>query len=220
MQSGALMSEDSLLYIADPMCSWCWGFAPVVQHIRDVFREQLPVMVIMGGLRPGTTEAMDKAMKEKIKGHWEQVGKVTGQPFDLGFFERDGFVYDTEPASRAVITVRSMDPDMAHLYLERVQRAFYAENMDITDGAILCELAKEAEVNVAQFERLFASVEMKAETLGEFESVQKAGISGFPTLIAGSSTDGYGVITSGYRPKEHVEEIIKSWFETRTENSE
>ena len=45
------MSHRFLVYFADPMCSWCYGFSPVIREIADHFGERLPVEVVMGGLR-------------------------------------------------------------------------------------------------------------------------------------------------------------------------
>ena len=90
----------NLLYIADPMCSWCWGFSPVIELVRKNFENQLPMQVLMGGLRPGTNEPMGDSMKNEIKEHWKHVHQATGQPFDYSFFDRKGFVYDTEPAAQ------------------------------------------------------------------------------------------------------------------------
>ena len=30
------MSRNRLIYVMDPMCSWCWGFAPVAQALIAV----------------------------------------------------------------------------------------------------------------------------------------------------------------------------------------
>ncbi|MFQ5523922.1 MAG: DsbA family protein, partial [Acidimicrobiia bacterium] len=38
-----------LIYVGDPMCSWCWGFAPEIEDLADEY----PVEVVVGGLRPG-----------------------------------------------------------------------------------------------------------------------------------------------------------------------
>jgi len=53
-QTTAAPSRAHLLYVADPMCSWCWGFAPVIADICAAFGDRLPVRPVMGGLRPGT----------------------------------------------------------------------------------------------------------------------------------------------------------------------
>ena len=33
------MTDMSLVYFSDPMCSWCWGIATVIAAIEDAFGE-------------------------------------------------------------------------------------------------------------------------------------------------------------------------------------
>ena len=113
-----------LLYVADPMCSWCYGFTPAVQALQDHFAARLPIQLLMGGLRAGNTTPMTDADKQKSRGHWERVAEASGQPFNHAFFDREGFVYDTEPACRAVVTMRLLNPPIALGYMHRVQQAF------------------------------------------------------------------------------------------------
>lgn len=128
-----------LIYFADPMCSWCWGFASVVTDIEQSL--ELPVRLILGGLRPGTTAPMSGSDKASMREHWEHVHEMTDQPFDWEFFERSDFVYDTEPACRAVVVLRRHGQALAALH--RIQRAFYAQNTDVTDPSNLAKIAGE-----------------------------------------------------------------------------
>ena len=41
-------AQRHLVYFADPMCSWCWGFEPVISGLVDHFGERLPVTLIIG----------------------------------------------------------------------------------------------------------------------------------------------------------------------------
>ena len=75
--------KKELIYIGDPMCSWCWGFSPVLQEIRKQFQDHLAFSVIVGGLRAGTSENLTEDLKQDIRGHWTEVNKMTGQPFHL-----------------------------------------------------------------------------------------------------------------------------------------
>lgn len=195
------------------MCSWCWGFSPVIESVREHFGGELPVDLLLGGLRPGTTQAMDDALKASIRGHWQHVHERTGQPFDFSFFDRSGFVYDTEPPSRAAVAVRRLDPGSVFGYLKRVHRAFYAENRDVTDGRVLRELASESGIDRDVFTEMFAAEETRRETLEDFAAARRLGINGFPALIAGRDRDGYEVIAVGYRPYDQVEGLIHSWLE-------
>ena len=89
------MNDEILWYFADPMCSWCWGFSPVVEALREEYRPRLKIALVMGGLRPGTTEAISASSRDDILHHWRQVHERSGQPFHFEGAMPEGFVYDT-----------------------------------------------------------------------------------------------------------------------------
>lgn len=207
-----------LVYFADPMCSWCWGFSPVIEAVRERLVGDIPIRLILGGLRPGTTEPMDDAAKSNIREHWDHVHQASGQPFDYAFFEREGFVYDTAPACRAVVTARRLDAGLAMPFLRVLHQAFYAANTDITGRETLSGLAAECGLDRADFEREFDTAETRVETRADFEIARQAGITGFPSLLAGNSDEGgYGVITLGFQPADKIDSLIEAW---RTQASE
>ncbi len=206
------MAEPQLIYFADPMCSWCWGFAPTIAAIRDRYGDQLPVSVILGGLRPGTIEPMTPKLSETIRDHWRHVAEASGQPFDFAFFDRKGFIYDTEPSARAVVAMRSHSPERALSFMNRIQRAFYAENRDITDIEVLAELALQFGLTRAEFLADMASDTIRNETLSDFMVAQRTGVTGFPTLIAGTGgSTGWALITEGFQPKERILALLERW---------
>jgi putative protein-disulfide isomerase len=131
---------------------------------------------------------------------------------------REGFVYDTEPACRAVITLRRLDPPRALAFMGAIQCAFYAENRDITSGAVLADIAEEQGHDRAAFESMFLSPEVRNETFRDFLVAQELGIQGFPTLIAGNDTEGYVLVTSGYRPLDGLPEAIETWLASISTN--
>ncbi|MEW6590508.1 MAG: DsbA family protein, partial [Pseudomonadota bacterium] len=98
------MSKPILWYFADPMCSWCWGFSPSIEALRGEYQERLRIALVLGGLRHETTP-MTTAQREEILHHWHAVHTRTGQPFRFDGALPEGFVYDTEPACRAVATM-------------------------------------------------------------------------------------------------------------------
>ena len=199
------------------MCSWCWGFAPTVESIWQRFGDALPIRLMMGGLRPGTTKLLDEAGRRTIRQHWEHVREASGQPFDFRFFERENFIYDTEPASRAVVVVRRSGSD-ALTYLSRVHAAFYAENQDVTDEQVLADLALPVGLARDGFVQAFRSEEVRQETWRDFATAQRAGITGFPTLIAGVG-DGaeYTLVTQGYQPADRIILPLVSWLQATSQ---
>jgi putative protein-disulfide isomerase len=203
-----------LLYVADPMCSWCYGFAPVIEGLAEHFGDRLPVNLMMGGLRAGNTSPMTPEDKQSISGHWRKVAAATGQPFDYGLFERDGWIYDTEPACRAVVTMRLLNPRLALAYKSRVQQAFYAENRDTTAEPVLADIAAEAGVDREMFFAELVSPEARNATFRDFLTAQESGIRGFPTLLAGDGTGNYLVVTNGYRPLDGLPDALEKWLES------
>jgi len=204
-----------LLYVADPMCSWCWGFSPVVTALAARFHEAAPLEVVMGGLRPGTTNPMADDMKSTIREHWRHVQEASGQPFDFGFFDRGSFVYDTEPACRAVVAARGLDRTRALAFLSAVQAAFYRDGRDVTDPGVLADVAAEEGFTRPEFEDAFGGAEARNQTAGDFDAAARLGATGFPTLLG---LDGRSVIalTAGYRPLDAMLPIVESWLADRS----
>ena len=203
--------DREILLIVDPMCSWCWGFSPSVEAMAEEYADRAPVFPIAGGLRPLTTKPMTEAAKAEIRHHWEDVGKASGQPFDFSFFERDGFVYDTEPACRALVTVRSLKPEAALPYLASQHKAFYAENRDITDPDVLAGLAEAAGLDRGTFAGAFPSRQMIYLTASDFFRSQSMGVSGFPTTVLREG-ENLSLLSSGFMPFEDLKPRLDKWI--------
>ena len=165
------------------MCSWCWGFTPVISAIKEQFSDRLKLALVLGGLRPGTSEPMDEQLRNDILHHWHDVQKMTGQAFAFDDALPPGFIYNTEPPSRAVLSFAELAPDEILAYFKRVQQAFYAEQTDITQLDNLLALAKEFAVDGDKFIEHFESDAMQQKTMMHFKQARQLGISGFPTTI-------------------------------------
>lgn len=207
------MQQPHLIYVADPMCSWCWGFFPVVQAIAQQYGEALPTRLLLGGLRPWTREPMDQADRADVRSHWEHVHEASGQPFDFSFFDRERFVYDTEPACRAIVVLRRHGMTTALAALQRIQHAFYANNQDVTLVDNLAAIAADLGVDATAFRDAFDSDQAREATRADFALAQSAGIRGFPTLLAGLGDGQYDLITQGFQPAERILGLLESWLE-------
>ena len=205
------IGSSVLWYFADPMCSWCWGFSPVIEKIRSNYEEQLKFALMLGGLRPGTTESLSSTMRDEILHHWHEVHKMTGQSFNFDGALAKGFIYDTEPACRAVITVAKINPDMIFSYFKSIQSAFYVNQQDVTDTETLAELASQHALETEPFLRYFLSDEAKDKTQQHFQGTRQAGVTGFPSLVLQNGSD-FEFIARGYRSYDEIEVSIEAWL--------
>ncbi|MBV6285982.1 DsbA family protein [Pseudomonas aegrilactucae] len=201
-----------LLYVMDPMCSWCWGFAPVAAALIGQARDAgVETQLVPGGLRSGSS-ALDASTRRYILEHWQAVNQATGQPFQLDGAMPEGFVYDTEPACRALVAARSLDPHTTWVLLALIQQAFYQRGEDVTRAPKLVELAEQAGFDRAAFAAAFSGSETRAATAADFAWVQDLGIAGFPTLLAERNGQ-LALLTNGYQPLEALQPLLGRWLE-------
>jgi putative protein-disulfide isomerase len=193
------------------MCSWCWGFSPVVGAIKAAYGAGLKLALVLGGLRPGTTESLPPQLRAEILHHWREVQRRTGQSFRFEGALPEGFVYDTEPPSRAVIAVGEVDSGATFPYFERVQAAFYAEGRDVTRAGTLAALAQDFGVGSERFHEIFASPRAKEKTGRHFEQARRAGITGFPTTVL-QRGDRLELLSAGYRPFDDLKPALDAWL--------
>jgi putative protein-disulfide isomerase len=166
---------------------------------------------MLGGLRPGTTEPMTAALRAEILHHWHAVQRRTGQPFTFEDAMPEGFVYDTEPPSRAVVAVAEINPDETLAYFKTVQAAFYAHRQDVTQAQTLAALAEAHHIPAPQFLERFQAAEVKTKTQEHFRHTLQAGVRGFPTLVL-QDASGPTLLTHGYRPFEELQPQIEAWL--------
>jgi len=189
-----------LVYVGDPMCSWCYGFGKELSEVLAA-EPELPLEIVVGGLRAGGTEVLDAAGKQFRLTHWARVEAASGLPFNRdALMARKDFVYDTEPICRAVVAARIIAPDAPLLDVFRaLQRAFYVDGLDTTDPATLARVAAQALSDAghpATAERVL-EVYRRPTTIQEarddFRKARALGVNSFPALLMEVNGDYYQV---------------------------
>ncbi len=180
-----LRDDIRIIYIGDPMCSWCWGISNHLAEIRKQYKEQsIGFEIIVGGLRPGGGDPWDDDMKRFLMHHWKEVNARSGQPFGYQLFDREEFHYDTEPACRAVVTAKQfMDQEGVLRFFEAVQRKFYVDNEDPKEVTYYESICTELGIAFKDFEASFDTIETRQRTRSEFELNRQWGVRGYPTVV-------------------------------------
>ncbi|HVL51600.1 MAG TPA: DsbA family protein [Actinomycetota bacterium] len=197
----ALVEEREIIYVGDPMCSWCWGFAPELDELCRRF-PTVGLRVVTGGLRPGPdAQPMSDRLAGFLESEWSQIEQHTGQPFDHGLLARRDWIYDTEPACRAVAIMRSIDEPLAWPLFKRIQRAFYAEGILPLDRQVLAGLVDQVGGDASAFAEAFDSERFAQAAWADFAQAREWGVASLPTVIARVGDQGY-LLTIGYTTAE------------------
>ena len=196
--------DAELIYVGDPMCSWCWGIAPEMDKLRQqAAKLGLGLEVILGGLRPGGGDAWTPEFRDFLRHEWQQVHARTGQPVAYGLLDRAEFNYDTEPPSRAVVVARDMRDDGSapgldlYGFFKAVQHRFYADNADPSEADFYRLPCEQFGLDFAEFAQRFASPQALQATRNDFTLARQWGVSAFPTVLMRSGDQLY-LLAQGY----------------------
>lgn len=168
-----------LLYVVDPMCSWCYGFAPTLEGVLAEL-DGIEVELVLGGLAPDSDKPMPEAMREYVQSAWHAVTARTGVPFNHDFWHLSEPRRSTYPACRAVILARELDrgPDM----LGAIQRAYYQEAKNPSDVDTLVDLARQLGLDPEAFEAGLQSPHTEALLQADLLRREEIGARSFPSL--------------------------------------
>ena len=205
--------SPELIYISDPLCSWCWGFVPSLRAIREKYPSKFQYRFIVGGLRTGTaTQPLDENLRSHLLNSWQEVERRSGQPFNYSFFERKDFLYDTEPACRAIVTSRHLSPESAFNYNEALQSAFYRSGLDPTNIETFLKVACEIGLEKTAFRESFLSSDMAQQTEGDFKEARILGVHGFPSIVVRTDSN-TTVVTRGWLPLKALTTQLLPWLQ-------
>lgn len=196
---------SEVIFVGDPMCSWCYGFGPELAKLRGELNAT-PFSMIMGGLRDG--EIFDETRLKNHLGYWQAVHEATGLPFDAAALSQTNFNYTTEPACRAVITVRNIDRTKEYNAYAALQKAFYAEGRDITQADVIGNVIASIGIERDVFMALFQSPEMAKAAAADKQKARTYGVSSFPTLII-IDRQGHMSQIRGYKKYEELKTLIE-----------
>ena len=188
------------------MCSWCWGYAPVLERL--VASHDIGFRLILGGLRPGpAAQALTEATKAFILHHWDSVAAASGQRFDRQAFAARpaDWMYDTELPAVAVVAMRRLQPDSELPFFLDIQEAFYARGVDVTDRSVYLDLAArylDPQVFVEPSPR-----PSRTAAWEDFAEARRLGATGFPTTLLHIGGR-WRMLAAGYQPYEYVDPIL------------
>ena len=194
--------SPTIYYVVDPMCSWCWGFAPVWRDFVSEIPESVAVIDLMGGLAPDNEAPMDSAMQTYVQDAWGAVNARTGAEFNFEFWDKCEPKRSTYPACRAVIAAGEQASGARSLMYDAIQRAYFLEARNPSDAEALECVAGEIGLDRKQFTEDLGSDHINRIFQLELESVAKLGVSGFPTIVVKRESPGeparYDLLTAGF----------------------
>ena len=194
------------------MCTWCWAIAAEFQKFRQKHASEIQFSLLMGGIRAGEHSLPLKDFGDSLKENWKKAEETSGQKFNLIFFERNDFHFDSEPACRAVNTFLEIYPDRVFEYKEKLEEQFYTNNCDITRAENLATIAEELGANANEFLLLFESEKLKKKTKQDFDYSDTIDVRGLPTILISRGGDPE-FFCKGFVTCEEMEKLLVDYLQ-------
>ncbi|TGK34491.1 DsbA family protein [Leptospira gomenensis] len=202
----------SILYAADPLCPWCYGFYPVFRKIQETYSDKIRFSLSLGGLRFGkTAEPLTRELAKILKYEWKDAETVTKQPFHSEILNRNDILYDSFNACKATISVQKISPEKTFEYLGETSKSFFYENRNPGEYETFLTVAQKVGIDPDRFQKTYEDKDTESETWADFYYGFSAGISAFPTFIFSDGVES-GVLIRGYHTYEQTDSILKDYF--------
>jgi len=176
--------KTTLIYVHDPMCSWCWGFTDVYQQLVEQLPAKTVVKRLLGGLAPDSDVPMPESMQAMLQETWRRIETmIPGKQFNFDFWSQCTPRRSTYPACRAVIAAREQGERYDPLMTQAIQKAYYQQARNPSDNETLIELAAEIGLDAERFASQLLDAKTHQQLLDEINSGRSIGINSFPSLM-------------------------------------
>jgi putative protein-disulfide isomerase len=202
-------SKARVLFVTDPLCSWCFGTLPEVLLCRQKLAAEVSFDLIMAGLQIGTAEGLLGYDIKRLRRLWQEVTETTGQSFSGKIPE--GFIYHSELSCRAVEIARQLEGGAPFEFFAKLQTAFYQRGEDINSVKVLAPLLGLAEEELS---RKLHSPEIIAQTRAGFELATSLSANALPHFLIDTGS-GYQLLCGGYVTAEYLVPDILERLKTR-----
>jgi putative protein-disulfide isomerase len=174
--------RPKVVFVTDPMCSWCWGMASDVERTRRDAAADFDFDVLLGGINIGSTQPITHFARDRLASIWRTVFEVTAAEFGPGL-PADNFVYNSTRACVAVEAVRSIQGRPPFEYLLRLQTRFFVDGLDVTDAELLRAEATTIGVEADSFDAAVQSPQTLTRVRDGFALAKSYGTAALPSVL-------------------------------------
>lgn len=197
------MPKPSVIFVTDPLCSWCWAMLPEILAVRSQLYGWLDFELMMGGLQVGNRRPPLEADVKMLQDLWQKVAESTGQQF-LGQMPDDpDFIYHSEIACRAVEAMRLFEGKSPWEFFEQLQQAFYLEARNINSVDELGKLAEPFGLESSALAKMLQSEQVIENTRVAFDTAKKLGALALPVVLLDTGA-GPKLVSGGYVTAEFL----------------
>ena len=130
--------NPKVIFVTDPMCSWCWGMADSIKEIHEKYKDKIELDLMLGGTNTDSTDFVGDYGKRFLLHLWQEIHETTGKEF--GFKLPQLYVHNSLLPCLAIELLKVEDLDKAFDLLYELQSLFFVKGLNINDMSLLLEV--------------------------------------------------------------------------------
>src|SRR5690606_39273932 len=178
--------RTELVYGYDPLSAWCYAFGAALHQLRQALGDRLLVRVACVGMARGEAarpvRLAASQLRAGIRSVQARTGVLFGERFVHGLLRSETWVFDSEPASRALIAAQQLAPDRALDFATGLATAFHGCGLEPDAPSTLRAVAMEAGIDGDALIERWSDPFALRTTEAHFDHTRACGITTAPSL--------------------------------------
>jgi len=207
------MTRPKIIYVYDALCSWCYGFSPVIQAVHDVYSGIFDFEIISGGMMLGEQAGPISRVFPHIRDSYKRVEEITGIVFGLPFLknlEEGEIVFDSETPAIALTAFKRLQPEKAFEFATQIQNSVYFDGKEPQHMELYRYLAVNYGIDPDEFEKSMDDPALKEEAHYEFALATQLRVTSYPAVFLQQNDRSFYMIAKGYADYETMELRIEN----------
>ncbi len=204
-------AKDSIIYVFDPMCGWCYGFSNIIKNASEKYANDFHFTIISGGMVVGEREGPIGDFADYILGAYPRVEEYSGVKFGEPYLAklRDKSLYTSSVLPSIAIEVfKSYHPMQSISFASEIQKAYFFYGKDLRIDSVYEELAIKFGLNPQEFLLKLHSEEFKKKAFDGYAESQQLGVQGYPAVLA-IKNGKYYALTRGFTNEKSLTEMLE-----------
>ncbi|WP_026898341.1 DsbA family protein [Daejeonella oryzae] len=202
------MKPYKIIYIFDALCTWCYGFSPVIKGLYDIFGSKFEFEVLSGGMILNERAGSHADPSQAINASYPNVESTTGITFGKAFLdhlEKGMINYSSEKPSIALSVFKTFQPEKAVLFAHDLQQSIYFDGKDPNSTELYRYLAVNFGIDPDEFESMLLQENYKDAAYYDFALVKQLQVESYPAVLVQENESKFFLIAKGFTDFETLE---------------
>jgi len=187
-----------------------------MKKVAEVFKDDIAIEVLSGGMIITENPRHFSATAEYIKAAYSRVEQLSGVKFGEDYLwhvnnpDKTDWYPNSEKPAIALCIFKEIYEDRQVEFAGDLQYALHYEGRDLTDDEAYRHLLEKYKINSEEFYQKLRSDEYRQKAYYEFALIKQLNITGFPCLLLQISDSKFYLIARGYTDFDTVTNTIEA----------